>query len=99
MTLVYCEFLRQGLPTIEATLEVEEKRLVANRSTTGLQIPTGVFAFYFYDETDGVRENISPMHYVGGEVLTRNGKRIIQFRGNTVTSTFTLRPEDILIPA
>jgi len=94
----FVEFVRQGLPMLEASVVVERTGEVSNRDTAGLQIPTKAFGFCFYDKDDsGKIENISPVHYIGGEVSNINGKRVIQFRGNLVTSTFVLKPGDVML--
>jgi hypothetical protein len=94
----YVDFLRQGLPTFEAAVEVEKTEEIIDRHITGLQIPIGVFGFYFYDKTEtGKPVNVSPMHYVGGQVSVIDGQRVLEFKGDIVTSTFGLKPDDVLI--
>lgn len=96
----FVNFLRQGLPTVEHPVEIEETREVSNRDTAGLEIPTDIFGFYFFDVcNNGKEENISPMHYIGGKVSIKEGERFLVISSGFVTSTFRLKPDDILVAA
>lgn len=98
--MTYINFERQGMPIFESFTVVREKRLVNNRNLAGLEIPHGIFGFYFYDEEmPGKYTNMSSWHYVGGQVFQKDGVKYVKFNNGCVTSTFSLHENDILLPA
>lgn len=106
-------FVEYYMPDLLAD-DVQTKQ-VASRDLSQLDLPKGAYAFRFYDivsdESQGTplssgRVNVSPMHYIGGRVLTLTDVQaempdaewlINSIKGHGFRPAFTERPDHFVI--